>query len=236
MKNRLIIRKTHRYLGIFLGIQFLLWTVSGLYFSWSNLDRIHGDHFKNLNHQPTAFFDLNPLKELRIKEGIHSLELREIGGQPFYWINENRLFNARTGEEKRIITKEEALDIAYHYMDANLIVKDIHLLEEVNKYHEYRDLPLPVYVISYQHPAKVKAYISAKDGAFQRVRHESWRWFDFLWMTHTMDYESRDNINSILLRVFSLLGLITVVSGFLLWAITSKTLKRILKSTRKYHD
>ncbi len=26
-------RKWHRYLGIILGIQFLLWTVGGLYFS-----------------------------------------------------------------------------------------------------------------------------------------------------------------------------------------------------------
>ena len=34
MVNRhtaLKIRKTHRYLGLFLGIQFLFWTISGLY-------------------------------------------------------------------------------------------------------------------------------------------------------------------------------------------------------------
>lgn len=40
------IRKAHRYLGIFLGIQFLMWTLSGMYFSWSDIDEIHGDHFK----------------------------------------------------------------------------------------------------------------------------------------------------------------------------------------------
>jgi uncharacterized iron-regulated membrane protein len=41
MVNRhtaLKIRKTHRYLGLFLGIQFLFWTISGLYFSWSDID------------------------------------------------------------------------------------------------------------------------------------------------------------------------------------------------------
>ena len=27
------IRKVHRYLGLFIGIQFLMWTLSGLYFS-----------------------------------------------------------------------------------------------------------------------------------------------------------------------------------------------------------
>ena len=33
-------------------------------------------------------------------------------------------------------------------------------------------------------------------------------------MTHTMDYQGRDNFNTIVLRAFSLLGLITVLSGF----------------------
>lgn len=40
------IRKAHRYLGIFLGIQFLMWTISGMYFSWTDIDEIHGDQFK----------------------------------------------------------------------------------------------------------------------------------------------------------------------------------------------
>jgi hypothetical protein len=51
-------------------------------------------------------------------------------------------------------------------------------------------------------------------------------------MTHTMDYEGRDNFNTTVLRAFSLLGLITVLSGFLLWYISSPsiiTLKKRLK-------
>ncbi len=47
-KTGLKIRKNHRYLGLFLGVQFLLWTISGLYFSWTDIDEIHGDQFKNL--------------------------------------------------------------------------------------------------------------------------------------------------------------------------------------------
>jgi len=47
-------------------------------------------------------------------------------------------------------------------------------------------------------------------------------------MTHTMDYETRDDFNNKLIRAFSILGLITVMSGFLLWLITSKTVKFFL--------
>ncbi len=45
-KTVLKIRMAHRYLGIFLRIQFLMWTISGIYFSWTEIDEIHGDHFK----------------------------------------------------------------------------------------------------------------------------------------------------------------------------------------------
>lgn len=34
------IRKNHSRLGLSLGIQFLLWTIGGLYFSWSNLNEV----------------------------------------------------------------------------------------------------------------------------------------------------------------------------------------------------
>lgn len=51
-KQQFFLRKTHRYLGLFIGIQFLLWTAGGLYFSWTNIDKIHGDHFRNMAIDP----------------------------------------------------------------------------------------------------------------------------------------------------------------------------------------
>jgi len=45
-KYKFYIRKSHRYLGVFIGIQFLFWTLGGLYFSWTDIDQIHGDDFK----------------------------------------------------------------------------------------------------------------------------------------------------------------------------------------------
>ena len=45
-KSHFIIRRLHRYMGVLLGIQFLFWTIGGLYFSWSDMDEIHGDYDK----------------------------------------------------------------------------------------------------------------------------------------------------------------------------------------------
>jgi len=236
MVNRhtaLKIRKTHRYLGLFLGIQFLFWTISGLYFSWTDIDEIHGDHFKNFNYQPKAFDSLISPSQLNIPEGVNTIELRDIGNTPYYWINKKQLFHAMDGSPKSSITKDEALYIAKNYMKSNLVVESIEQITETGKHHEYREKLLPAYVVSYKTEEALKAYVSVTDGKFQTVRHRSWRWFDFLWMTHTMDYEGRDNFNTIVLRAFSLLGLITVLSGFLLWFTSSPSIRKLLKRKNK---
>ena len=222
------IRTAHRYLGLFLGIQFLFWTISGLYFSWTDLDEIHGDHFKKISIKK-EFKNLISPTDINLSDGIKSLELREIADTPYYWINENKLINAYNGVVKDSITKQEAIIISNNNILDEYTISDIETIFEVGNHHEYREKPLPAYVISYDGSDKLKSYISIKDGQFQTVRHRSWRWFDFLWMTHTMDYETRDDFNNKLIRAFSVMGLITVMSGFLLWLVTSKTIRKIFK-------
>ena len=237
MVNRKVsmrIRKVHRYLGVFLGIQFLFWTISGLYFSWTDIDEIHGDHLmKPMGEKHQMQFEkLSSPSEL-VNKPIYSIGIKEINHQPYYWINESELIHARTGIEKENITQEEAKEIANSQMVSGLVVKEIKLLTEVGKHHEYRGKPLPVWEITYDHLDHIKAYVSAADGTFQKVRFRAWRWFDFLWMTHTMDYEGRDDFNNIVLRAFSLLGLITVLSGFVLWFVSSATVRRLFNKSKQ---
>ncbi|MAS30501.1 MAG: hypothetical protein CMC46_00960 [Flavobacteriaceae bacterium] len=222
------IRKAHRYLGLFLGVQFLFWTISGLYFSWTDLDEIHGDHFKKEKEQ-ISFTNLININDLEFKNPIKTFELREIADLPYYFINDSILFNAYNGNLKDSISLEEAIKISNKNILDKYKISSVDKIYEVGNHHEYRGKPLPAFVISYEGAEKLKSYVSIIDGKFQTVRHRDWRWFDFLWMTHTMDYETRDDFNNKLIRAFSLLGLITVMSGFLLWFISSKTIRRIFK-------
>ena len=50
MKKKIVnrwTRKVHRYLGLILGIQFLAWTIGGLYFSWTKIEQIRGNDLKS---------------------------------------------------------------------------------------------------------------------------------------------------------------------------------------------
>jgi uncharacterized iron-regulated membrane protein len=221
------IRKTHRYLGLFIGLQFLAWTISGLYFSWTDIDEIHGDQFLRAKIIEPSYSDLIGVDEIAQK--ISSLTLVSINQTPYYWVNESSLYNARTGELKTEISEDEALQVAENRLIEDLKVKKIEYITATDAHHEYRERPLPAYAIHFDHPEKLIAYVDAKNGQFQRIRHERWRWFDFLWMGHTMDYQGRDNFNNLLLRIFSLFGVFTVLSGFVLWGSSSPTLRKLLR-------
>jgi uncharacterized iron-regulated membrane protein len=219
-------------LGVIIGIQFLFWTISGLYFSWTDIDEIHGDHL--LKEAPTySLAGLQSGASIDSTLKISAMELRFIASEPYFWVNDSMLFSVKTGKRKAEITKEEAIGVVKENLVSEIKIKKVAYLNTVTDHHEYRGGSLPAWVIHFDQEDELTAYVAAVDGRFQKVRHNSWRWFDFLWMTHTMDYEGRDNFNNTILRAFSLLGLITVLSGFLLWYISSPTVRKILQPKKK---
>jgi uncharacterized iron-regulated membrane protein len=245
------IRKTHRYLGVILGIQFFMWTIGGLYFSWTNIDEIHGDFQKkeaellssNLVLISPAIVLENINKKYQI-DSINSIQLVEILGKPFYQVhakNADRDSDARilhliadatSGELRQPLTKEEAVLVATKRFNGDPKIESVEYLTAMNTHHEYRENPLPAYAVTFSHPSKTTVYVAAELGTVQKFRNNKWRIFDFLFMMHTMDYQSRDNFNNILLRIFSLFGLITIISGFTLFFVSSKSSRKRKQTLR----
>ncbi|MCK8522842.1 PepSY domain-containing protein [Aquimarina sp. D1M17] len=241
MKKRILLRitrKWHRYLGFFLGIQFLMWTLGGLYFSWTNIDNIRGDNLKNSTPKiPSNLSFVTPnvfLKNhISNNDSILSLELSTILKQPIYRVEYEHkdqknvlLFDAITGEIRNPLSKEEAILVAQKKLNVTASIINKEYITTVGNHHEYRGRPLPAYAITFDAPANTTVYVSTEYGNVQTFRNNQWRIFDFFWMLHTMDYQERDNFNNILLRAFSLFGLFTIFSGFLLYGLTSKTLNK----------
>lgn len=245
--KNLLIRKIHRYLGLFIGIQFLGWTISGLYFSWNKIDDVHGDHLRKSPHFISASSPLaspteaiSQLKSQKPVDSIHSVQLISIVGKPFYQIvyfsghtegvhhhTHYALADGATGTLRGSLTQSEAVEIAKDNVLSTAQVTQVELLENTDGHHEYRERPLPAYAVTFKNP-DCTVYVSVERGTFQTIRHDQWRAFDFLWMFHTMDYAGRDNFNNWLLKALSLFGLLTVLSGFVLFVISSRTLKKVV--------
>ncbi|MBT8302781.1 MAG: PepSY domain-containing protein [Maribacter sp.] len=235
-KRKLIYRarKWHRYLGLILGIQFLLWTLGGLYFSWTNIDEIRGDNLKN--EKPNLVFEQDLVSpalflnhHLTSTDSLLSLKLVAVLKEPFYEMVFNskgkekvKLINALNGKMRLPLNKEDAIAIAKEKLKVEANVAKVELLTETNSHHEYRERPLPAFAITFKAPASTTVYVSQDYGNVQTFRNSKWRIFDFLWMMHTMDYQERDDFNNWLLRLFSIFGLVTIFSGFTLYYLTSK--------------
>jgi hypothetical protein len=228
------IRKLHRYLGLVLGIQFLLWTTGGLYFSWSNMDEIHGDHHRHLAPALSTNMLVSPTVVTERLRGRHpelvvsSLQLIDLLGQAVYQVvyQENaghkspkrvQLALATTGQWRSSLSRSEAVALAKSRFHGTASIEKVEYLTSTDAHHEYRESLLPAYAIHCNHPSRTTVYVAAKLGTVGKFRNEKWRIFDFLWMLHTTDYATRDNFSNLLLRAFSLLGLVTILSGFLLF-------------------
>ncbi len=239
------IRKTHRYLGVFIGIQFVFWTVGGLYFSWTNIKEIRGDHLR-AEHEHSINFDRAmappqlPAEKLLasgVARSIDKIRIVDVLGSPHYEIgyrtsedkDELAVADAITGAIRSAITADEAIRIATNALRTKQPVKSVVLItiENVGGHHEYREKPLPAWAVSFENTDGLTVYLSAHTGQIGAFRTGNWRIFDFLWMLHTMDYQERDNINNYLLRGFSALGIVSLFSGFLLFFVSSKFWRRL---------
>jgi uncharacterized iron-regulated membrane protein len=241
------VRKLHRYLGLVLGVQFLLWTAGGLYFSWSDMDEIHGDHQRHpapplhvsgpLTSPGTV---LDGLQARHPSLAVASVQVVDVLGQPVYQVvyqarpgaDQPRLIqlaSARTGAFRGPLSRGEAVALAKSRFHGHAEVEWVEYLTTADAHHEYRENPLPAYAVRFKHPSRTTVYVAAQLGTVQKFRNDKWRVFDFLWMLHTMDYASRDNFGNVLLRAFSGFGLLTIASGFGLYFLSSRTLRRLRK-------
>ena len=68
---------------------------------------------------------------------------------------------------------------------------------------------------------EINVYIDPFSKEIVAVRSNQWRIWDFMWGIHIMDWNERDNIGNIFLKIFSILALISALSGIYLFFTSS---------------
>ena len=198
MAKKFTIRKIHRYLSIFIAIQLLLWTVSGIYFAFNKIEMVRGEQYRL------------PLEtEYRIFKRL---------GQEIVETNDNGVKTYSTHPQNfpvDMLSAEEAITIAKEKTSLNPI--SVSLIEKVERGVEYRGRRLPIYKVSTDTDDGINIYVDSMTGDITAIRSDSWRAWDLLWALHIMDYRDRDNINNLLLKIFSILALISSITGIILF-------------------
>lgn len=213
------IRRWHRGIAVITSVQLLLWTVSGMYFAFIDIEFVRGNQFKTLP-EPVEFsssrFVLSPISATQVTllqrksneliAGIHTATGIE-------WLD-------ATGALVEPLTQAEALDLA---ASRTVMVPDsAEWIAQNVVGSEYRGAPLPLWKLwESANPSRV-AYMNALSGEVVKVRHNAWRWWDFLWSLHIMSYTDRDALGTWLLKFFSVLAFMTAALGLWLFALTTR--------------
>jgi uncharacterized iron-regulated membrane protein len=229
MRLRIAARKTHKWLALLIGLQVVIWSLSGLYMTAVHIDIIHGDHLVRQAAPGTvAAGDLaDPVKALAANRG-ETLRLAWVRGRPAYVVTGEageRVVDASNGQSLAPPSEAEIRAIARSTYTGSEPIASTALITQIPG--EIRGRKPPLWRVEFDHWNKPTLYFSPATGELLTRRHELWRIFDFVWMLHIMDYETRDNVNNLLLRVATWGAVLMALSGawLLIYAFPRKKKK-----------
>ena len=93
-----IARETHKWLGLFIGVQVVIWSLSGLYMTAIHIDIIHGDHL--VREMPPVGIEVSNLIDpltAAAANGAREVRLTRVRNQPAYGHLEQSRFSADVG-------------------------------------------------------------------------------------------------------------------------------------------
>ena len=213
------IRVLHKYFSLIVSIQLLLWTVSGIFFAFNKIELIRGEGYL-LSNDDTSLFK-SP--EFIVQSSDVVTVMKRLDKTVFI-IKDNdgvKYLDFR-GEELAKLTPKESYEIVRNM--TTLTPKTIYEINQDVAGSEYRGRLLPLYrITSYdKNDKEINVYINPFSGKIEAIRTFSWRIWDFLWGLHIIDWNDRDNINNIFLQIFTLLALVSSITGIILFFRTLK--------------
>ena len=212
MRN--IVRNTHKYLSFFISVQLFLWTVSGIYFAFNKIELVRGEQYRltesfpiNFNEVKFSRSDIQQVKAINrlgeiifVVSGSKSTEYLDSFGAPVNKLNKSEVFE--------IVSSSSTLKPI-----------DLEEITEFSKGSEFRGRNLPLYKVTSLNDKdkKINLYLNVFSGEITAVRSLQWRIWDLMWGFHIMDWQTRDKINNIFLQIFSILALVSSISGIMLF-------------------
>ena len=211
---KFLVRNIHKYLSFLISIQLLLWTVSGIYFAFNKIENVRGEQyreepnfnvdFSKLNFQIDGARNIRVIdrmdQEILVVDGIYGREYLNFEGKDVEQLKE---------EEAKALSAKQT----------SLIPESVDLITENTIGSEYRGRALPIYRVKSFNEAgeSINVYLNVYTGEVEAVRSNQWRIWDLMWGFHIMDWETREDIDNLLLKIFSILALISSITGVLLF-------------------
>lgn len=211
----------HKWLALAVGVQVVLWFLSGLVMTWLDVERVRGERSIRIA-SPAPFIAVDrviPPNEFLTLNNISAehLKLRRLRDKMVYEVKtlggEVALYDAFRGHKISPLSANLALEIALDDFAPPSHPSAPQWLKARNT--EYR-AELPVWRVDMHDKDATHIYISPTTGYVLARRTALWRVYDFFWMLHIMDYDTRSDFNHPLIVWTAIFGVVLAITGAIL--------------------
>jgi hypothetical protein len=210
------LRVLHKWIGLIIGVQLLLWTLSGATMAILPMkDVAGGDVRETPNVQLVSASDRwSAARQQLGNAAVTSVSLRSLLQKPVFEIRTSggvRLFDAATAKPV-LVDAQLAQRIAREGYPGTPRVRSVEALSEVTL--PVREHELPIWRVDFADEKNSSYYVSGSTGVLLERRNDTWRVWDFFWMLHIMDYAKRTSFNHPVIWLFGFAGVWLAVTGF----------------------
>lgn len=210
------LRRIHKWVGLVIGLQFLVWAISGTAMALLDMDEVAGGAMaeKAVSPLPNTGEAWPRVQRALAGQPISALAIRNLPqGQAFEATTPGgvRLFDAANGSVISI-DRGTAMSIARAAHPEGAAPTQVAPLDELTL--AVREHELPIWQVDFADAKQSSYYVSGTTGAVLERRNDSWRWWDFFWMLHNMDYANRTSFNHPLIIMVGFAMTWLAVTGF----------------------
>ncbi len=212
------IASIHKWLGLIVGLQLVVWTGTGLFFAAIHITDIRGEslvhpasHVAPMDGARIRISSTDALKAVAEDRPIE-VSLRPLAGEPVYEVRGEIgtfLVSAETGV-RIVIDEPRARAIAQEKWIEQDAILAAELLELAPK---ESGLPGEAWSVRFKGEGNPTLYVSAVNGRISAPRTDLWRTYDFLWQLHLMDWGLNENFNTPWMVAAAIFALSTVLLG-----------------------
>jgi uncharacterized iron-regulated membrane protein len=216
----LFLRKLHKWLGLLVGVQLVLWAASGIAFAWLDPASVAADpSVRRIEPAvlPSGLVKIEPTAWLHeyADRDLYDLRAISLAGRWLWRIELQDRVELRALDDGKPLQLDaswiRSLALARYSGSGRLIATTLQSEPSIESRASG-----PVWQAQFDDAQRTALYFAADDGHFMAARNSSWRLYDFFWMLHTMDYAGRDNFNNPWVIVIGMAALWLSISGMLL--------------------
>jgi uncharacterized iron-regulated membrane protein len=220
----------HKWIGLVVGIQILFWVLGGLVMTAIPIETVHGDQHIGPGAPKAAiapdgvksFAEIAKLADFPVGKA----ELRGTPNGPVWIVDstsgQQKWLDAKTGGEVQEVSEAQARAAAVQGYAGKGVPTSAKLLDESVE----AGVGGPLWQVRFNDGEGTTLYVDGFNGDVVSRRSDIWRFYDFFFRLHIMNFGPAETYNHPLIIAASAVSLAVVLTGFiLLWFRVGRDVK-----------